>query len=98
MERGQKMKKPAQSVQDSFLHNISKDKSSLTIYLLKGLKLSGRVKSFDKYSLVLETSTQEQLIFKHAISTIVSQKLEELRPSLTDGGYEKAKTARPVED
>ena len=36
-----------------------------------GVKLSGRIKSFDKYSVVLETNNQEQLIFKHAISTVV---------------------------
>jgi host factor-I protein len=42
--------------------------------LMSGVKLSGRIKSFDKYSLVLETNNQEQLIFKHAISTVVTQK------------------------
>lgn len=41
---------------------------------MSGVKLSGRIKSFDKYSLVLETNNQEQLIFKHAVSTVVLQK------------------------
>jgi len=41
---------------------------------MSGVKLSGRIKSFDKYSLVLETNNQEQLIFKHAISTVVTPK------------------------
>jgi host factor-I protein len=67
-----KMDKPAQNIQDSFLNNARKDKGLVTIYLLSGVKLSGRIKSFDKYSLVLETSNQEQLIFKHAISTVVT--------------------------
>ena len=66
--------KPAQNIQDSFLNNARKDKIVLTIYLMSGVKLSGRIKSFDKYSLVLETNNQEQLIFKHAISTVVTQK------------------------
>jgi host factor-I protein len=44
---------------------------SITIYLLSGVKLTGRIRSFDKYSVVLEANGQEQLIFKHAISTIV---------------------------
>ena len=66
------MEKPAQNIQDSFLNNARKDKTVLTIYLMSGVKLSGRIKSFDKYSLVLETNNQEQLIFKHAISTVVS--------------------------
>jgi host factor-I protein len=68
------MEKPAQNIQDSFLNNARKDKILLTIYLMSGVKLSGRIKSFDKYSLVLETNNQEQLIFKHAISTVVTQK------------------------
>lgn len=65
------MDKPAQNIQDSFLNNARKEKGVVTIYLLSGVKLSGRIKSFDKYSLVLETNSQEQLIFKHAISTVV---------------------------
>lgn len=68
------MEKPAQNIQDSFLNNARKDKIVLTIYLMSGVKLSGRIKSFDKYSLVLETNNQEQLIFKHAISTVVTLK------------------------
>lgn len=68
------MDKPAQNIQDSFLNNARKEKGLVTIYLLSGVKLSGRIKSFDKYSLVLETNNQEQLIFKHAISTVVTTK------------------------
>ncbi len=71
---GDGMDKPAQNIQDSFLNNARKDKVVLTIYLMSGVKLSGRIKSFDKYSLVLETNNQEQLIFKHAVSTVVTQK------------------------
>ena len=63
--------KPAQNIQDSFLNTARKDKSQITIYLLSGVKLTGRIRSFDKYSVVLETNNQEQLIFKHAISTVV---------------------------
>ncbi len=66
------MEKPAQNIQDAFLNNARKDKTVVTIYLLSGVKLSGKIKSFDKYSLVMETNNQEQLIFKHAISTVVT--------------------------
>jgi host factor-I protein len=62
--------KPAQNIQDSFLNNARKERTNITIYLLSGVKLTGRIRSFDKYSVVLETSNQEQLIFKHAISTV----------------------------
>lgn len=67
--------KPAQNIQDSFLNAARKEKSSITIYLISGVKLTGRIRSFDKYSVVLETSNQEQLIFKHAISTVVMGRL-----------------------
>ncbi len=65
------MEKQAQNIQEAFLNNARKDKIFLTIYLMSGVKLSGRIKSFDKYSVVLESNNQEQLIFKHAISTVV---------------------------
>ena len=68
------MDKLAQNIQEAFLNNARKDKVFLTIYLMSGVKLSGRIKSFDKYSVVLETNNQEQLIFKHAISTVVVSK------------------------
>jgi host factor-I protein len=68
------MEKAAQNIQEAFLNNARKDKTFLTIYLMSGVKLSGRIKSFDKYSVVLETNNQEQLIFKHAISTVVVSK------------------------
>jgi host factor-I protein len=65
------MDKQAQNIQEAFLNNARKEKTFLTIYLMSGVKLSGRIKSFDKYSVILETNNQEQLIFKHAISTVV---------------------------
>ena len=65
------MEKLAQNIQEAFLNNARKEKIFLTIYLISGVKLSGRIKSFDKYSVILETNNQEQLIFKHAISTVV---------------------------
>src|SRR5262245_65743 len=71
---GAAMENPAQNLQDSYSNNARKDKIVLTSYLMSGVKHSGRIKSFDKYSLVLETNNQEQLIFKHAISTVVTQK------------------------
>ncbi len=63
--------KPAQNIQDSFLNTARKERLSVKIYLLIGVKLTGRIRSFDKYSVVLEANGQEQLIFKHAISTVV---------------------------
>jgi host factor-I protein len=63
--------KPApQNIQDGFLNLARREKTTVTIYLVNGAKLLGRIKSFDKFSMILETGAQEQLIFKHAISTI----------------------------
>ena len=65
------MEKLAQNIQEAFLNSARKERIFLTIYLMSGVKLSGRIKSFDKYSVILESNNQEQLIFKHAISTVV---------------------------
>ena len=61
---------PTQNVQDGFLNNLRRDRTNVTIYLIGGVKLTGRIRSFDKFSVVLESGSLEQLIFKHAISTI----------------------------
>ena len=80
------MEKVAQNIQEAFLNNARKEKTFLTIYLMSGVKLSGRIKSFDKYSMVLETNNQEQLIFKHAISTVVIAKPLHAAASHASGG------------
>jgi len=85
------MEKLAQNIQEAFLNNARKDKIFLTIYLMSGVKLSGRIKSFDKYSVVLETNNQEQLIFKHAISTVVVS-----RPFHASAGAHPAAAAVPA--
>ena len=87
--------KPAQNIQDSFLNTARKDKTLITIYLLSGVKLTGRIRSFDKYSVVLEANNQEQLIFKHAISTVVMGKTShaESRPD-SRGMHPEAKPAQ----
>ena len=74
-EREEAMERPGQSIQDTFLNASRKDRSFVTIYLVSGVKLTGRIKSFDKYALVLESGNQEQLIYKHAISTVVNQRM-----------------------
>jgi len=65
------MEKPPQNIQDGFLNTARKEKLLVTVYLLSGVKLTGRIRSFDKYSLILESNSQEQLVFKHAIATVV---------------------------
>ena len=59
-----------QNIQDAFLNTLRREKTTVTVYLLNGAKLMGKIKSFDKFSVLFESGSQEQLIFKHAISTI----------------------------
>uniref|UniRef100_E6QHR0 Protein hfq n=1 Tax=mine drainage metagenome TaxID=410659 RepID=E6QHR0_9ZZZZ len=73
--------KPAQNIQDTFLNTVRKDKTPITIYLVSGVKLTGKIRSFDKYSVLLENNSQEQLIFKHAISTVVSNRSMMMHPA-----------------
>ena len=63
---------PAQNIQDVYLNNLRRDKVAVTIFLIGGVRLVGKIRGFDKYSVVLESNQQEQLIFKHAISTITT--------------------------
>jgi host factor-I protein len=68
-------KSPApQNIQDLYLNTMRRDKVPVTIFLLGGVRLLGKIRGFDKYSVVLEANNQDQLIFKHAISTITTAK------------------------
>ena len=65
------MEKPtAQNIQDAFLNSARRDKLSVQINLMNGSTLAGRIKSFDKFSVLLDVGGQDFLIFKHAVSTI----------------------------
>ena len=59
-----------QNILDAFLNTVRREKTTVIIFLLNGAKLTGRIRSFDKFSVLLESGAHEQLIFKHAISTI----------------------------
>jgi host factor-I protein len=61
-----------QNIQDVYLNTMRRDKVPVTIFLLGGVRLVGKIRGFDKYSVVLEANNQDQLIFKHAISTITT--------------------------
>lgn len=61
----------SQNVQDDFLGNIRKNKVSVTVFLVNGVKLQGLITWFDSFSLLLRRDGHTQLIYKHAISTIM---------------------------
>lgn len=58
------------NLQDVFLNQVRKESISIIIYLVNGFQLKGIVKGFDNYTIVLETDGKQQLIYKHAVSTI----------------------------
>jgi host factor-I protein len=61
----------SQNVQDEFLNNLRKNKISVTVFLVNGVKLQGLITWFDSFSLLLRRDGHTQLIYKHAISTIM---------------------------
>lgn len=60
-----------QNLQDKFLNKIRKDKMSVTVFLVNGVKLQGIITWFDNFSMLLRRDSHSQLIYKHAISTIM---------------------------
>ncbi|SHJ55712.1 host factor-I protein [Anaerobranca californiensis DSM 14826] len=62
------------NLQDLILNSIRKDNSPITIYLVSGIQLKGYVKGFDSFTILLENDGKQQLIYKHAVSTIVPHK------------------------
>lgn len=69
------MKNTALNLQDLFLNNAIKEKLPVTIFLMNGVKVKGHVKGFDSYIILLEGENKQQnLIYKHAVSTIVPGK------------------------
>jgi len=63
--------KKQQNLQDTFLNSVRKSKTSLTIFLINGVKLQGVVTWFDNFCVLLRRDGQIQLVYKHAISTIM---------------------------
>ena len=63
----------SQNLQDSFLNALRKEHTPVSIFLVNGIKLQGRVDSFDQYVVMLK-NTVNQMVYKHAISTIVPGK------------------------
>jgi host factor-I protein len=61
----------AQNLQDTFLNHVRKNKISLTVFLVNGVKLQGVVTWFDNFCLLLRRDGASQLVYKHAISTIM---------------------------
>ncbi|MDP3174592.1 RNA chaperone Hfq [Phenylobacterium sp.] len=71
-----------QNLQDTFLNSVRKSKTPLTIFLVNGVKLQGVVSWFDNFCVLLRRDGQSQLVYKHAISTIMpAQPVQLYEPS-----------------
>ena len=82
------MNKPAGSIiniQDPFFYQLRKEASTVHVYLVSGKRLTGILRRFDRYSIILEKDSQEQLVYKHAIASI----------SPAASGYSSTDESRP---
>ncbi len=81
-----------QSLQDPFLNTLRKEKVPVSIYLVNGIKLQGQIDSFDQFVVLLKNSVS-QMVYKHAISTVVPSRNVRLPPP----GGEDAESQVPGE-
>ncbi len=79
-----------QSLQDPFLNALRKEKVPVAIYLVNGIKLQGQVDSFDQFVVLLKNSVS-QMVYKHAISTIVPARNVKMAPSNESGSEAESK-------
>ena len=89
------MEKQPHNIQDVFLNHLRREKLAVTVFLMSGVKLAGRIKSFDKYAVILESGQRDQLIFKHAISTVVTTRSA---PATSDPPSSPSKPPPPATD
>jgi host factor-I protein len=67
-------KKGIINIQHNFLTNLTESKMPLTVFLVNGFQIRGTLKSFDNFTIALESEGKQQVVYKHAISTIVPTK------------------------
>jgi host factor-I protein len=70
-EGGILMSEKSQNVQDVFLNHVRKNKTPVTVFLVNGVKLQGIITWFDNFSVLLRRDAHSQLVYKHAISTVM---------------------------
>ncbi len=84
-------------LQDPFLNVLRKERIPVSIFLVNGIKLQGQVESFDQF-VVLLRNTVNQMIYKHAISTIVPARAVRITEDDEEGDYEKESGENPGND
>jgi host factor-I protein len=76
-----------QNLQDNFLNTLRKEHTPVSIFLVNGIKLQGKVDSFDQYVIMLK-NTVSQMVYKHAISTIVPSKVVKIMNDIDNDDVE----------
>jgi host factor-I protein len=92
-ENGENTMSKGQSLQDPFLNALRRERVPVSIYLVNGIKLQGTVESFDQF-VVLLRNTVSQMVYKHAISTVVPARNVRVGPG---GGYVQSGEGEPGE-
>ncbi|MHB1419879.1 MAG: RNA chaperone Hfq [Bacillota bacterium] len=72
------MTKPLINLQDTFLNQVRKDNVPVTLYLVNGFQIKGVVRGFDNFTVVLDVEGKQQMVYKHAISTIMPARVVNL--------------------
>ncbi len=81
------------NLQDTFLNQARKENMLTTVFLVNGYQIKGVVRSFDNFTLLLEVEGKQQLVYKHAVSTIIPVRNVNLRTTDNDeAGDDEAKT------
>jgi host factor-I protein len=65
------MNKPVINLQDAFLNQVRKEGIAVTIYLVNGFQIRGLVKGFDNFTVILDSDGKQEMVYKHAVSTII---------------------------
>lgn len=69
-----------QNLQESFLNQLRRERALITVFLVNGFQLHGVIRAYDGFTVVLDSDGRQQLIYKHAISTIIPPRPVELKP------------------
>ena len=69
-----------QNLQDTFLNQLRRERTLITVFLVNGFQMHGVIRAYDGFTVVLDSDGRQQLIYKHAISTIIPPRPIELRP------------------
>ncbi len=69
-----------QNLQESFLNQLRRERALITVFLVNGFQLHGVIRAYDGFTVVLDSDGRQQLIYKHAISTIIPPHPVELKP------------------